>query len=141
MFINAVKTGFVKAIRILAELLKIVLPVYIAVVLIKHSPVMPYAQSIFAPFMGAFNLPGDAAIPIITGTLTDEYGAIAAIKGISLSKPEITTVAMMVLAFHSIPVESAVMKKLGLSIVFFAVFRFVLAVITGLLIGRLGGIL
>ena len=138
MLILAIKTGFIKAIKTAITLLKIVLPVYAIVVLFRYSPAMPYLQNLFAPAMKLFHLPGDAIIPIITGALTDEYGTIAVLNQVTLSTAQITTVAMMVLVAHTIPVEAVIAQKIGLNIVKFTTLRIIMAILIGMLIGWMG---
>ncbi len=121
-------------------LLKVVLPVYAAVVVIRHSPVMPFLEDVFSPAMRFFNLPGEAIIPLITGVFTDEYGTIAVMNTLSFTSAEITTVAMMVLIAHTIPVEAAIAQKIGLNVARFTVYRIVMAILTGMLVGWLGGV-
>lgn len=141
MFFQSVKVGFKKGIETVIFLCKIIVPVYIIVTILKYTPVMGAIGKAFKPLMKFFNLPGEAAIPFITGTFLDEYGAIAAIKAISLDTYQITTIAIMILFFHTIFIENVLMKKLGLSFTFFSLFRLALAIIIGILVGQLGGIL
>lgn len=139
-FFIAVKDGGIKGLKTGVMLLKIMLPIYAVVVLIKYSPIMPFLQNLCQPAMKFFNLPGDAIVPIMTGALTDEYGVVAAMSSFHFSTAEITTIAMIILCFHSIPVESAISKKIGFPAAKFALFRFVLAIMVGLLCGWLGGV-
>ncbi len=138
---SAIKDGFFKAIKTGIMLLKIVLPVYAIVVIIKYSPALPWLQNTCAPAMGFFHLPAEAVVPIITGFFTDEYGVAAALSNFPFTVGQITTVAMITLVFHSIPVEAAVAQRIGMSAWKFTLFRLVFAVITGVLVGWLGGYL
>jgi hypothetical protein len=122
-------------------LLRIMLPVYILVVLIKYSPLMPFLTKLFSPVMGLLNMPGEAAAPIIAGVIADEYGCIAALSSFSFGAPVITTIAMVNLCFHSIPVESAINGRIGFPVWKIILFRFCLAVLVGLAVSRLGGVL
>lgn len=139
LFAVTVKDGAIKGIKTAFMLLKIVLPIYAVVVLIKYSPVMPFLQDLFEPAMRFFHLPGNAIIPLIAGFFTDEYGAIAAMSTFEFTTWEITTIAMISLVAHSMPVESAIAQKIGMSAVKFAVFRILSAIVVGLLIGWIGG--
>lgn len=139
-FFTAVKDGTVKGIKTGIMLLKIMLPVYFVVVLIKYSPIMPWLQGMFEPSMSLFRMPGNAIVPIVTGIFTDEYGVIAAMRSFDFTMAQITTIAMIALTAHSLPVESALAQKIGFPPVKLAVFRIVLAIIIGLLVGWLGGI-
>lgn len=136
----AIRDGFIKGLKMAVMLLKIVLPIYAVVVIVKYSPVMPFLQSIFASSMKYFNLPGDAIVPLITGVFTDEYSTIAVMSTFDFTTAQITTIAMIVLVAHSVPVEAAVAQKIGLSATKFSVFRILSAVLVGLLVGFLGGL-
>ena len=139
-FLGAIKDGAIKGIKTGAFLLKIMIPIYILVVFIKYSPAMPFLEMVFTPAMKIFKLPADAAVPIITGIFTDEYGAVAAMGGFGFTSAEITTIAMISLTFHSIPVETAIARKIGFPATFFLAYRFIIAIGIGLLTGWLGGV-
>lgn len=140
IFFTAVKDGSIKGIKTGLMLLKIMIPIYFLVVLIKYSPIMPWFQKFFEPSMGVFQLPGNAIIPIITGIFADEYGVIAAMRSFDFTMAQITTIAMISLTVHSLPVESAIAQKIGFPPVRVAIFRIVLAILIGMLVGWLGGI-
>jgi spore maturation protein SpmB len=140
MLITAIKIGFFKAIKTVIMLLRIVLPVYALVVVVRYSPLMPFLQDTFAPAMGLFGLPGDAIIPIVTGAFTDEYGAIAVMNQLVLTSAQVTTIAIMVMMAHTIPVEAAIAQKVGLNWGKFTIFRIAMAILSGLLVGWMGGI-
>ena len=141
MLVLAIKTGFFKAIKTVLMLLKIVLPVYALVVIFRYSPGMPFLQDVFSPAMKLFHLPGEGIIPIITGAFTDEYGTIAVLNQLTLTTAQITTVAMIVLVAHTIPVEAAIAQKIGLNFVKFTILRIIMAICIGMLIGWLGWVL
>lgn len=141
LFAATIRDGAVKGVKTAGMLLKIVLPIYAAVVLIKYSPVMPFLQNLFSPAMKFFHLPGDGIVPLITGFFTDEYSTIAVMSSFDFTTAEITTIAMFVLVAHSMPVESAIAQKIGMSAAKFAVFRILSAIVVGMLIGWLGGLM
>jgi hypothetical protein len=140
-FITAIKDGAIKGIKTGVMLLKVMIPIYAIVVIIKYSPIMELLESTFAPAMRFFNLPGDAVVPIISGLFTDEYGVVAAMSSFDFSKAAITTIAMITLTAHSLPVESAIGKKIGFPVGIVTAYRLIMAVLVGVLIGWLGGIL
>lgn len=140
LFAATVRDGAIKGIKTAVMLLKIVLPIYAIIVLIKYSPVMPFLQNLFSPAMKFFQLPGDAIVPLITGFFTDEYATIAVLSTFDFTTAEITTIAMFVLVAHSIPVESAIAQKIGMSAAKFAAFRILSAIAVGLLVGWIGGL-
>ncbi|GAB1475981.1 hypothetical protein MASR2M70_08130 [Bacillota bacterium] len=135
------KTGFIKALKTTLMLMKVVLPVYALVVIIKYSPIMDLLQNAFEPAMVFFKLPAKAAIPIITGLFTDEYGAIATASQFDFTPWELTTIAMIGLTCHSLPVEYALSKRIGLPAGRFVLYRIFAAVIIGGIIAWIGGVL
>ncbi len=139
--LNTLKTGFIKAIKTTLMLMKVVLPVYAVVVVIKYSPVMGFLEALFAPAMMIFRLPSEAAIPLITGFFTDEYSAIAVTSQFDLSSWEITTIAMINLMCHSLPVEFALSKRIGLPAGRFLAYRVMAAMAIGLILAFVGGVL
>lgn len=141
MFLKAIQDGGIKGIKTSFMLLKIVLPVYLTVVIIKYSPIMPFLQTFFEPGMGIFGLPGDGIIPIVTGFFTDEYGVVASLKSLDLTSLQITTVAVITLTAHSLPVEFALAKKIGFSPLMLTSIRILTAIFLGILVGLIGGVL
>jgi hypothetical protein len=102
---------------------------------------MPFLQDLFSPAMKFFHLPGNGIVPLITGFFTDEYTTIAVMSTFDFTTAQITTIAMFVLVAHSIPVESAIAQKIGMSAAKFAIFRILSAIAVGLLVGWVGGML
>ena len=139
-FFTAVKDGIIKGLKTVLMLLKILIPIYLLVVLIKYSPIMPWLQDVAEPVMKIFRLPPEAAVPVVTGLFSDEYGVVAALGGFNFSMAAITTIAMIALAAHSLPVEAAVAQKIGLPAGVMVLMRVGTAVITGILVGWLGGV-
>ena len=139
-FFTAVKDGAIKGLKTVLMLLKILIPIYLLVVVIKYSPVMPWLQDVAAPVMKIFRLPPEAAVPVVTGLFSDEYGVVAALGGFNFSMAAITTIAMIALAAHSLPVEAAVAQKIGLPAGVMLLLRVSTAVLTGIFVGWLGGV-
>lgn len=141
LFVTTIRDGAFKGIKTAVMLLKVVLPIYAAVVLLKYSPVMPFLQELFTPSMKFFHLPGNGIVPLLTGFFTDEYSTIAVMRTFDFNQAEITTIAMFVLVAHSMPVESAIAQKIGMSALKFAAFRILSAIAVGILVGWMGGLI
>ena len=139
LFLTTIKNGFIKALQTTLTLMKVVLPVYALVVIIKYSPIMPFLEELFRPAMGLFKLPSEAVVPLIAGTFTDEYGAIATATQFNFTAAQLTTIAMFGLVFHSIPVEYALSRKIGLPGLKFVGYRFCMAVLIAMLTSWIGG--
>jgi spore maturation protein SpmB len=90
----------------------VVLPTYVAVVLFKHSPLLPWTVERMAPLMSAFGLPGEAALVLVLGMSINIYAAIAACAGLALTAGQATTIALVLGFAHNLIVESAVLLRL-----------------------------
>ena len=53
-----IRTGIEAGVRTSLQILKITVPLYVAVDLLKRTPVIGILGSLFAPVMGLFGLPG-----------------------------------------------------------------------------------
>lgn len=137
--LNTVKTGFTKAIKTTLKLMKVVLPVYALAMIIKYSPIMDLLQSALQPAMSFFNLPADASISLITSLFSDEYSVIAVASQFEFTSWELTTIAMICLACHSLPVEYALSKRIGLPAGKLVIYRMFAATIIGAVMAGLGG--
>lgn len=138
-FISALLDGLVKAFKTAFRLLKLTIPIYVVTVLLKYSPVMPFLVKICTPAMALFNLPAEAALPIVTGFFTDPYGVIAASHSFDFDMAAMTTIMMIASVAHSLPVEGGIALKLGINIGAVTVYRIVLGIIIGIIMGFFWG--
>jgi len=141
MLLSSVKTGFKKGLETTWLLAKVMVPVYVLVTILKHTPIIDWIAVLFAPIMGLFGLPGEAAIVLVLGNVLNLYAAIGALGAIELSTMQITIIAMMLSFSHSLLVETAVIKKLGFKVSHNLIIRMGLAVIAGIVMGRVGVII
>ena len=63
---------------------KIIFPITILVVILQHTPVLPWIIKLIAPFMGIFGLSGEAAIPLVLGNALNLYAGIAGILSLGI---------------------------------------------------------
>ena len=138
MLLASIKTGFKKGLDTTWLLAKIIIPVYFTITILKYTPVIDWIAYLFNPLMALFNLPGEAAIILVLGNVLNLYAAVGAIKAVSLTPLEITTIALMLSFSHSLFVETAVTKRLGVSSLKVVLIRIGLAIVAGVVIGRLG---
>lgn len=129
--INTLKEGFMKGIKVTWQLARIVVPIYFIVTFLKHTPVIDQFSAFFAPFMKFLGLPGKAAIVLVLGSLVNLYAGVGAIASLSLSIREITILAVMLSFCHSLPVETAVSQKVGLSAPIIIIIRVITAIVLG----------
>lgn len=141
MFGNSVKDGLKKGIETTWMLGKIVVPIYFFVTFLKHTPVIDWIAKIFEPLMGIFQLPGEAAIVLVLGNVLNLYAAIGAMKAMTLTPLQVTILAIMLSFSHSLFMESAITTKLGMKLSNVLAIRIGLAIFSGLLVARVGGLL
>ncbi|HPP05930.1 MAG TPA: nucleoside recognition domain-containing protein [Syntrophorhabdaceae bacterium] len=96
-------------------MVKVIVPCYLAIEIIKHLGIIRIVGDVFKPFMKFFGLPGEAAIGIIAGYTINLYAAIAVLTPLHLSTKEITIVALILGISHSLSVETPVTEKTGVN--------------------------
>lgn len=129
--------GTRKGIETAIELGKVLIPVYIIVSLIRETVIIDWISAFFAPAMGLFGLPGDASIVLVLGNVLNIYGALGAIASLELTVKQITTIGVMLSFSHSLIVETAIVRRIGLSAGWIVLTRVGLAVVAGLLMNGL----
>ncbi|MFA6701398.1 MAG: nucleoside recognition domain-containing protein [Dysgonamonadaceae bacterium] len=112
-------------------LLKIILPISLAVRLLDYFGVLSFIAGYLDPVFGYLGLPGSTAIVFITSIFLPLYAPIAIITSMEITLRELTILALMCQITHNLPVECAVQAKTGTS--FWAVFA--LRLFTSLLVG------
>ncbi len=130
--LNTLKRGALTGVKTTWQLSKIIVPVYFAVTFLKYTPFIELISRQFAPVMGFFGLPGEAAVALALGVFVNLYAAVGAMLPLSLSIKEISVISIMLSFCHNLPVETAISKKLGLSGFKVIAVRAGLAVISGL---------
>jgi len=104
-----------KAARTSWWLLKIILPVSLAVSILQYIGVIDIAAVYLTPLFSLIGLPGESAIVFITSIFLSLYAPIAIIATLNLEMREITILALMCLITHNMIVETAIQKKTGSS--------------------------
>lgn len=132
--IDTIKRGTKNGFNTVIDLGKVIIPVYFIVTILKYTQVLNYIATWFEPIMKAFGLPGEAAVVLVLGNVLNIYAAIGAISSITLTGKQITIIAVMLSFSHTLPVETAVSKKVGVSVAVVLVIRIGLAIISGLIL-------
>lgn len=112
---GALKAGARSGLKTTWFLLRIMVPVSLAVAVLAWSGALGWLAEVLRPAMGLLGLPGEAALVFASGVLLSNYSAIAVIGTLNLGMREITILAVMCLLAHNMIVETAVMKKTGSS--------------------------
>lgn len=123
------------------ELLKIMVPVMIAVKAAVELGLIGVLSRAFGPLMELVGLPAEMGLVWATACLVNIYGGAAALIGVLPEAPltvaQATVLGSMILAAHSLPVEQRVCQKAGAGLVFTTVLRFAVALAYGALLHAL----
>ncbi len=131
MYKESILNGFKKGVSTLWELSKIVVPVYFFVTFLGYTPLLSIISNFFEPGMKLLGLPGEAAVPLVLGNFINLYAGIGAMASISLSSRQATILAIMLSFSHSLLLESAIVKKTGVSLALIVFVRITLAILSG----------
>jgi hypothetical protein len=113
--LGALGSGAKGALRTIWFLLRIILPVTLAVALLDWLGALAWIARILSPVMGLVGLPGEAALVFISSIFLNIYSALAVASAMALDMRSATILAIMCLTAHNLIVETAVMKKTGSS--------------------------
>ncbi|HHD63068.1 MAG TPA: nucleoside recognition protein [Desulfobulbaceae bacterium] len=105
------------------ELALIMVPIYLIMTILSHTPVLKWIGRLCKPLMELMGLPGEAAMGVVLGNLLNLYAAIGAVTPLSLDGSQVTVFALLLLLSHSLVVETAVCKKTGITAWPFVFFR------------------
>lgn len=94
-------------------LLKIMLPISLAVRLLQYYGVIEWCAQWLNPVFQYLGLPGASAIAFLTGASVTTYACLAVMLSMTLTLRQATIIAIMVLICHALPLECTVVKKVG----------------------------
>lgn len=121
------------------DLGKVIVPTYFVVALLDYSGVVAILHHGLAPAMTVFRLPGEAAVVLLTGWFFSLYAALGALKALDLPSSAVTGIGFMLLLCHAIPLEWAVLHKMGAKAAKVTLIRFIVSVLAGIAYGQLAG--
>ncbi|MBE0596595.1 MAG: nucleoside recognition protein [Desulfuromonadales bacterium] len=136
------RTGLTSGLQTSWKLIKYVIPLYVAVDLLKGTPVIELLGRWFAPMMALFGLPGEAALAFVAAFLLNLYAALAIMAPLDLTPWQITQCGLMMGIAHNLLVEGAVLGSTGTRGGLLTLSRLAIAAGAGLilhLLHRLGG--
>jgi hypothetical protein len=103
------------ALRSIWFLLRVIVPVTLAVALLDWLGALAWFSRFLSPIMGIVGLSGDAALVFISAIFLNIYCAIAIALSMPLDLRSMTILAIMCLTAHNLIIETASMKKTGSS--------------------------
>lgn len=124
---QAVRGLLKDTLRLYWSLLKIMIPVMLAVKVAVELGVIPWLGAIFAPVMMLVGLPPEMGVVWATTCLVNLYGGAAALLGVLPETPltvaQMTVLSVMMLAGHGLPLEQRICQKAGASLIVTAALR------------------
>ena len=99
------------ALRTTGWLLKIMIPISLAVCLLQYYGVIAWCAQWLNPLFCHIGLPGASSIAFLTGATATTYAALAVMMSMELTMRQATIIAIMVLICHALPLECTVNKK------------------------------
>lgn len=110
---NCVHSAIPQGMKTALWLLKITIPVSLAVFLLDYFGVLNMIGGWLAPLFQLLGLSGKASVVLITSIFTNIYSAIAVMATLGFGYREGTILAVMCLISHALIVETAIQKKTG----------------------------
>jgi hypothetical protein len=129
-----IRAGLSAGLSTSLKIIKVSVPLYVAVTLLKGTPFLELLGKAFAPVMGIFGLPGEAAFAFVAAFLLNLYAAIAVIAPLHLSPFQVTQCGLMMGVAHNLVVEGGVLSTTGARGGVLTLCRLVIACAAGLLL-------
>ncbi len=111
--IRCVKSVLPSTTKTCIWLLKITVGVSFAIMFLKYFYILPWFSNLLSPVFNALGLPGEAALPFVTGYFVNVYAAISVMVSFDFDVRALTILSTMVLCAHNMITETAVQKKTG----------------------------
>ncbi len=115
-------------------LIKLTVPVSLAVFLLDYLGWLFVISSAIEPVFRFMGLPGESAFVLITSIFTNVYSAIGVITTLHIPYREATILGVMCLISHNFLIETLVMKKTGSNPWRMVILRLVMSFVAGLVL-------
>ena len=104
-------------------IVRLIVPLYILADILLYFDLPRHVTFIFAPVTTYLGLPPEAAMALAGGVLLNLYAGVAFAAPLGLDPYQWTVLAVFLGVCHSMVVESAVMRRLGVSYIYSIVLR------------------
>ena len=130
-FTETIKRGFLSGLALTWDMIKVIVPFYFIVEIIKYTGLLEVIGRFFGPVMHLFGLPGQSALVLMAGYGANLYAAIAVVTPLQLSTREVTVIALMLGIAHSLPMETPITMRTGVNAWLLLVVRIGLSLVSG----------
>lgn len=134
---ETLKKGWKSGIETAWLLGKIIFPVTFLLTMLKYTPVIETLVIVFEPMMRWMGLPGEAAVVLVLTNVLNLYAGIGAILTLDLTVKHVFILSVMMSFSHSLLMETAITRKVGVSSFFVVSVRLGLAFCSAFLLNRL----
>ena len=110
---KCVRLALPRSLSICLWLLKVMLPISLAVRVLQYVGVIDWLAGYLSPVFSYIGLSGDSAFVFLTSIFLPLYPTIAVMTTLTLTLREATILAVMCLISHNLPVECSVAHKTG----------------------------
>jgi hypothetical protein len=135
----ATLSGIKKGISGFIWMAKVLVPVSLAVALLKWSGWLYKVDFIMDPVMNLINLPSEAAFPVLSAIFINIYATIAILTVVPFSPGQMVLIAVFSLIAHNLITEAIIQHQSGMNGLKITVIRLIAAVITVLAISPFWG--
>jgi hypothetical protein len=135
-FFKIAKSWFTQSINTSIKVFKIMIPVTIVVKILQETGLIVYIGDALAPLMSVMGLPGEMGLVWASAMLGNIYAGVITYFaiGIHLTVAQITVLSTVILIVHTLPIELAIMQKVGVKAISAFLFRFILGFIGGVIL-------
>ncbi len=105
--------------------LKLVIPIYILSELFYFYNILDYVSFVVEPWTSVIGLPKEASLAIISGMFLNLYAAVAFAAPLDMTAHQWSILAVFLGICHSLVVEGAILKQIGISNIFSYSFRLI----------------
>lgn len=126
-----------RSLSICLWLLKVMLPISLAVRVLQHVGFIDWLAALLSPIFSIIGLSGDSAIIFLTSIFLPLYPTIAVMTTLTLTLREATILAVMCLVSHNLPVECSVAHKTGSPFGRIVAFRIAMSFVSAIVLNSL----
>ena len=128
---SLLKAAFRKSLQTSWVLIRVLLPAYIVVDLLKQTPVIPALGRAFGPMMAPLGLPGEAALALVLGCLANLYAAVGILAALGLTSGQVVVCGLMLGLSHTLILEGVVLRSTGTRYLLLTFYRLAIALAVG----------
>ena len=126
-----------RSLSICVWLLKVMLPISLAVRVLQHVGFIDWLAGWLSPLFSYIGLSGDSAFVFLTSIFLPLYPTIAVMTTLTLTLREATILAVMCLISHNLPVECSVAHKTGSPFGRIVAFRIAMSLVAAVVLNLL----